>query len=54
MCYDKDIHKYKGGPAVTTLSDEASPNVERIYLIVSKIIYQWALCFETLQLASQE
>ena len=29
MCYDKDIDKYKCGPAVTTLSDVASPNAER-------------------------
>ena len=27
MCYDNDIDKYKCGPAVTTLSDVASPNV---------------------------
>ena len=35
MCYDNDIDKYctlykvKCGPAVTTLSDVASPNAER-------------------------
>ena len=28
MCYDKDIDKYKCGPAVTMLSDLASPNAE--------------------------
>ena len=29
MCYDNDIDKYKCGPAVTTLSDIASPNAVR-------------------------
>ena len=29
MYYDKDIDKYKCGPAVTMLSDVASPNAER-------------------------
>ena len=39
MCYDKDIDKYKCGPAVTTctLSDVASPNAERtssVFLLI--------------------
>ena len=40
MCYDKDIDKYKCGPAVTMISDVASPNAESTSSVLL-LIYSW-------------
>ena len=41
MYYDKDIDKYKCGPAVTTLTDVASPNAYQFRALINPFLYTY-------------